>query len=106
MTRVSIQFPQQRDWRPLDHEIADAYSSYWANFITTGNPNGGSLPYWPNASQAVPAFLEIGDKVVLRNNFYAGTKMAARDDFMREYAITQYGFQKFFEKKSQQVAQR
>jgi para-nitrobenzyl esterase len=92
--------PQQRDWRPLDHEVADAYSSYWANFIATGNPNGGALPYWPNASKEVPVFMEIGDKFVLRNNFYAGTKMAARDDFMREYAITRYGFQKYFEEVS------
>ena len=35
--------------------------------------------------------MEIGDRFVLRNNFYAGTKMAARDDFMREYAIVKYG---------------
>jgi carboxylesterase type B len=82
--------------RPLDHEAADTYSSYWANFIATGNPNGSALPYWPTAGEAVPVFMEIDDKFVLRNNFYAGTKMAARDDFMREYAISKYGFQKYF----------
>jgi len=25
-------------------------SAYWANFIKTGNPNGGGLPVWPKAS--------------------------------------------------------
>jgi para-nitrobenzyl esterase len=89
--------PQQRDWRALDHQIADAYSSYWANFIAAGDPNGGGLPYWPNASKQVPAFMEIGDRFLLRSSFYGGTSMAARDDFMREYAITTYGFQKYFD---------
>jgi len=96
--------PQQRDWRPLDHQIADAYSSYWAHFIATGDPNGGTLPYWPHATREVPAFLEIGDTIVLRSNFYGGTKMAGRDDFMREYAIRKYGFQEYFKDMTVQTA--
>jgi carboxylesterase type B len=88
--------PQQRDWTPLDHQIADAYSSYWAHFIAAGDPNGGALPYWPNVSRSVPVFMKIADGFVLRRNFYGGTKMTARDDFMREHAITRYGFQKYF----------
>jgi para-nitrobenzyl esterase len=89
--------PQQRDWGPLDRQIADAYSSYWAHFIATGDPNGGALPYWPNVSKTVPVFMHIADGFVLRTSFYGGTKMTARDDFMREYAITKGGFHRYFE---------
>ncbi len=35
-----------RPWEEVDHEIADKMSSYWANFITTGDPNGKDLPEW------------------------------------------------------------
>lgn len=88
--------PQQRDWTPVDHEVADRYSSYWAHFVATGDPNGGTLPFWPRVSTETPVFLEIGDQFVLRTGFYAGTKQAARDDFMRDYAIGNLGLQKFF----------
>ncbi len=30
-----------------DLRLADAISSYWANFTKTGNPNGKKLPKWP-----------------------------------------------------------
>jgi para-nitrobenzyl esterase len=90
--------PQQRDWRPVDHEIAEAYSSYWAHFIAAGDPNGGALPYWPNASRETPVFMEIGaDRCLVRSSFYGGTKMAARDDFMREFAMVKHGFQRYFD---------
>lgn len=35
-----------RPWEAVDHRIADAMSSYWANFAKTGNPNGKNLPKW------------------------------------------------------------
>ncbi|MDB5122545.1 MAG: esterase [Mucilaginibacter sp.] len=36
-----------RPWEPADFELANLMSSYWANFIKTGNPNGNSLAPWP-----------------------------------------------------------
>ena len=27
--------------------VSDAMSSYWANFVKSGNPNGTGLPEWP-----------------------------------------------------------
>lgn len=33
--------------RDEDNKAADAISSYFANFIKTGNPNGSGLPVWP-----------------------------------------------------------
>jgi para-nitrobenzyl esterase len=34
-------------WTDVDMKVADQMSSYWANFIMKGDPNGGSLPKWP-----------------------------------------------------------
>jgi para-nitrobenzyl esterase len=33
-------------WTEVDHKVADLMSSYWANFIATGDPNGKGLPQW------------------------------------------------------------
>jgi para-nitrobenzyl esterase len=88
--------PQQRDWTELDFKIAEDCSSYWANFISTGNPNGGNLPYWPAASKDNPVFMEWGDTFGLRSNFYGNTKKSARDDLMREHIISTNGLERFF----------
>ena len=35
-----------RPWEAADHRLANTMSSYWVNFITSGNPNGKGLPQW------------------------------------------------------------
>jgi para-nitrobenzyl esterase len=35
-----------RAWEKVDDELANVMSTYWANFIKTGNPNGNNLPEW------------------------------------------------------------
>lgn len=42
-----------------DHALADALSSYWVNFATTGNPNGGDLPEWPMYSVERAEYIEF-----------------------------------------------
>jgi para-nitrobenzyl esterase len=33
-------------WTDEDKKLSDIMTSYWANFIATGDPNGKSLPKW------------------------------------------------------------
>jgi para-nitrobenzyl esterase len=35
-----------RPWQDVDHELAKTMSTFFANFIKTGNPNGDALPTW------------------------------------------------------------
>jgi len=38
-------------WTADDRKVSAVMSGYFANFIRTGNPNGGRLPAWPRASR-------------------------------------------------------
>ncbi|RLN53753.1 hypothetical protein BBJ28_00002368 [Nothophytophthora sp. Chile5] len=53
-------------WEDEDYALADVMSSYWANFIKAGNPNGGDLPYWPAsvASSNTTMHLDVTQEVM------------------------------------------
>ncbi len=44
-----------------DRELADQFSDYFVNFITSGDPNGGELPRW-EASEDGTQLLELGEE--------------------------------------------
>ncbi|MCC3157245.1 carboxylesterase family protein [Hymenobacter sp. 15J16-1T3B] len=46
-------------WTPDDYKVSDVMQRYFANFIKTGNPNGGRLPTWPVAPAAAPQQLRL-----------------------------------------------
>lgn len=50
-----------RPWTAEDYAIADTMSSYWANFISNGNPNGDGLATWPANSAESTVTMELGD---------------------------------------------
>jgi para-nitrobenzyl esterase len=53
--------PEQRDWEDWDYELADIMTSYWSNFMKTGDPNGDGLAEWlPSTSEQI-AYMEFGD---------------------------------------------
>ena len=53
--------PSYRPWTAQDTLIAGTTSSYWVNFIKTGNPNGEGLPAWPSFNEAPQEIMELGD---------------------------------------------
>jgi para-nitrobenzyl esterase len=57
-----------RPWRPVDYSIENMMSSYWINFIKTGNPNGPGLPEWQPYRSGV--ILEFGDQISAHKNLY------------------------------------
>jgi para-nitrobenzyl esterase len=46
-----------------DGTLADTMSSYWANFVKTGDPNGPGLPVWPTYQLATEPYLELADPI-------------------------------------------
>jgi para-nitrobenzyl esterase len=51
----------ERPWTADDRRIANLMSSYWANIIKTGDPNGAGLPPWPLYDPTKPLVMELGD---------------------------------------------
>ena len=35
------------DWQPEDYRVSRIFSTYYLQFVRTGNPNGRSVPQWP-----------------------------------------------------------
>jgi para-nitrobenzyl esterase len=55
-----------RPWTATDRKIAKVLSSYWLNFIATGDPNGEGLPGWPAFSPGSATTMELGDTMAPR----------------------------------------
>jgi para-nitrobenzyl esterase len=77
-------------WEDADKKLSDTMTSYWVNFATTGDPNGGSLPKWPAYNAKDDQVLEFGDQISVRSEVnkagldffdsYYQTMMAAKPE--------------------------
>jgi para-nitrobenzyl esterase len=54
-------YMSDRPFADADRKIADIMSSYWVNFMSTGDPNGKGLRAWPPVG-AKPEVMEVGDR--------------------------------------------
>jgi len=50
-----------RPFEAVDHQIAEKMSSYYVNFVTTGDPGGKGVAAWPAFDAASGTTMELGD---------------------------------------------
>jgi para-nitrobenzyl esterase len=52
-----------RPWTVVDTMVADVMSSYWVNFVNTGDPNGNGLPVWSAFDTGKKEVMELGEEM-------------------------------------------
>lgn len=52
-----------RPWTAVDTMVADVMSSYWANFVKNGDPNGEGLPEWTPTDADNKAVMRLGEEM-------------------------------------------
>ena len=50
-------------WTKADRQLADRMSSYWVNFVKSGDPNGRGLPRWPKYNEIDGGVLYLDDEI-------------------------------------------
>jgi carboxylesterase type B len=52
-----------RPWEDSDYSLAEVMSSYWANFVKNGDPNGEGLANWPAYDTRTDMQMELGTNI-------------------------------------------
>ncbi|MEP7141383.1 MAG: carboxylesterase family protein [Ferruginibacter sp.] len=55
-----------RPWEKTDHDLAQAMSAFWINFIKKGDPNGDHLPGWKPYNTKDKEIMMLGEKQYLQ----------------------------------------
>ena len=61
-----------RTFSDVDRRLAEQLSSYVANFVKNGDPNGGTLPRWPAMTAENKTLMDLGDHIVVSRATPAG----------------------------------
>jgi para-nitrobenzyl esterase len=69
----------ERGFTAADRALSERISSYWLNFVRTGNPNGAGLPRWPTFNPAAPQIQVIDDAIRTQPLLPPGKLAAMRD---------------------------
>lgn len=77
----------QRGWEEWDYELADIVTSYWTNFMKTGDPNGEGLPEWLPSNSEHLAYMDLGEE----NTIGCVTYMDSLKQMAIEYYSPNYG---------------
>ena len=56
----------KRPYTDVDRKLSAVMSSYWINYMRSGNPNGPGLPEWPRFSSKTDKVMEFGDTTGVR----------------------------------------
>ncbi len=62
----NLRFVERCPWQPVDYSLEKTMSSYWANFVATGNPNGEGLPTWPAYNTKANMTMMLGENPVAK----------------------------------------
>ena len=77
--------PPTRPWTKTDFALADRMSSYFANFMKTGDPNGEGLPAWKDSADG--SYMEFADEPVPHDGCSGKLDALAAEFVHREYDI-------------------
>ena len=59
-----------RPWMDTDYHVEKYLSSYWLNFVKTGNPNGKGLPEWKKFDSRDGNIMEFGKEPTLKPGLF------------------------------------
>ncbi len=69
----------KRPYTDIDRKLSAVMSSYWINYMRSGNPNGSGLPEWPQFSIKTDQVMELGETISPRATPFKD-EFAALDD--------------------------